>query len=681
MATGTSPATEPVAPVLTTRQINLVFGTIMLGMLLAALDQTIVSTALPTIVGDLGGSGHVSWVVTAYLITDTIATVLAGKFGDLFGRKLVFQLGAALFVGASLMCALSTSMGWLVSWRAVQGVGAGALMVTATALIADIVPLRDRGKYQGALGAVFGVTTVIGPLLGGLFTDHLSWHWCFLVNLPLGIIVIAVAAKTMPSVRGAGRPVIDYAGVAAISVVAGGLTLATSLGGTQYDWTSPLILGLFVAAVLAVPVFIRVESRAQEPMLPLRLFRGPVFSLCSVIALVVGFAMLGAMTFLPTYLQYVHGVSATSSGLRMLPMVLGLLVASVSAGTIVGRTGRYKIFPIAGSLLLTVGLVLLSRLDADSGFWETSAYMVVLGVGIGLCMQILTIIVQNTADYRDLGVATSGVTFFRTLGSSFGTAVFGAVYSAKLDTVLPPAIASSPGLSPADVASPASLHSHPASVIAPVVDAYAEVLHSVFLYAAPVGVLAFVLSLFLPEVPLRDATRAGAGDLGDGFGMAETADSDRALEVQVARVMRRYGRQALPQIRIASGTALTGAEAWCVAQVLLRERHGLPAEIEAIAARTNVPASVLMPAFRDTQAAGYLTGDSDDWHATDIARREWEVFSSQLKTWLLERVCSSAETDGPDLERLEATLRRLTDRVLREETTSVTAPPERAIAS
>ena len=679
MSTASPPAISG-QPALTRRQINVVFGTIMLGMLLAALDQTIVSTALPTIVGDLGGAGHVSWVVTSYLLTDTIAVVLAGKFGDLFGRKLVFQVSAGLFVAASLMCALAGSMGWLVSWRAVQGVGAGGLTVTATALIADIVPLRERGKYQGALGAVFGVTTVIGPLLGGLFTDHLSWHWCFLVNVPLGIVVVAVAARTMPSLRGRGRPRIDYAGVAAISVVAAGLTLATSLGGTEFDWISPFILGLIIAALVAVPVFIWAERRATEPMLPLRLFTNPVFSMSSVIALVVGFAMLGAMTFLPTYLQYVQGVSATSSGLRTLPMVAGLLVASISAGTVVGRTGRYKAFPIAGSLLMTLGLLLMSTMDADTGFWTISAFMLVLGVGIGLCMQILTLIVQNTSDYRDLGVATSGVTFFRTLGSSFGAAVFGAIYSAKLKSALPNALAASPGLDPRDASSPAALHSHPAALIKNVVDAYADVLHSVFLYAAPVGLVAFVLAVFLPEVPLRDAARAGATDLGDGFGMAEDADSERALEVQLARVMRRYGRQALPEIRVASGTALDGAATWCVAQVLLRERHGFQADLESIASSTNVPASVLLPAFHQTQEAGYLTGDAHGWHATAAARREWAVFSTQLKTWLLTRLGSQDDT-GADLARLEDTLHGLADRFLHEEASSSMNPADRELES
>ena len=408
-------------------------------------------------------------MVTSYLLTDTIATVLAGKFGDLFGRKLVFQLSAGLFVAASLMCALATSMAWLVSWRAVQGIGAGGLMVTATALIADVVPLRERGKYQGALGAVFGVTTVIGPLLGGLFTDHLSWHWCFIVNVPIGILVIAVAAKTMPSVRTPGPADDRLRGH------------RRHLGrrrwpdaGHQPRWDAVRLdvradHRPVLAALLGIPAFVFAERRAAEPMLPLHLFKSAVFSLSSVISLVVGFAMLGAMTFLPTYLQYVHGVSATSSGLRTLPMVVGLFVASITAGTIVGRTGRYKIFPILGSLFMTVGLLLMSTMDENTGFVRISLFMLVLGVGIGLCMQILTIIVQNTSDYADLGVATSGVTFFRALGSSFGAAVFGAVYSGKLQDVLPRAVLAVRARSAAGRPHPSPCTASPPTLIAPIV--------------------------------------------------------------------------------------------------------------------------------------------------------------------------------------------------------------------
>ena len=410
----------------------------------------------------------------------------------------------------------------------------------------------------------------------------------------------------------------------------------------EFDWLSPTIIGLVVASLLGIVAFIYIEPRAKEPMLPLRLFSSKVFSVASVVSFVVGFAMLGAMTFLPTYLQYVHGVSATSSGLRMLPMVLGLLGASITAGVVVGRTGHYKTFPIVGSLLLTLGLFLMSTMDAETGFAAISLFMLVLGVGIGLCMQVLVIIVQNTSDYRDLGVATSGVTFFRTLGSSFGAAAFGAVYSDKLEDALPAAFAQSPGLAPEDAATPALLHSHPAEVIAPVVDAYADVLQSVFLYAAPVGIVAFLLSLMLPQVPLRDAARAGAGDMGDGFAMAEGSDPDRALERVVGRLMNREGSRNLPQIRIASGTELDGAAAWCVAQVLLRERHGVPTDLDTITAAVGrVPASVLLPAFDQTARSGYLTGDPAGWNTTTIAREQWDVFATELKRWLVEQLARS----------------------------------------
>jgi EmrB/QacA subfamily drug resistance transporter len=337
------------------RAMNLVFITVLLGMLLSALDQTVVSTALPTIVGDLGGAQHLTWVVSSYLLADTIATVLAGKFGDLFGRKLVFQLSAGTFVVASAACGFAGTMTWLIAWRAVQGLGAGGLAVTATALIADVIPLRERGKYQGALGAVFGVTTVLGPLIGGLLTDHLSWRWAFYVNLPIGIVVIALAAVTMPAVKAAARPVIDYLGIVFVSLGAAGLTLALSWGGTQYPWTSGTIVGLFAGSMVALAVFVVVESRAADPILPLRLFRSSVFSVCVTLAFIVGFAMLGALTFLPTYLQFVNGVSATGSGVQTLPLVVGLLVTSILSGTIVGRTGRYKVFPVAGSFVMAFG--------------------------------------------------------------------------------------------------------------------------------------------------------------------------------------------------------------------------------------------------------------------------------------------------------------------------------------
>ncbi|MGH3971369.1 MAG: MDR family MFS transporter, partial [Mycobacterium sp.] len=408
---------------------NLIFLAIVLGMLLAALDQTIVATALPTIVADLGGAGHQSWVVTSYLLASTIVTALAGKLGDLFGRKTVFQGAVVCFVAGSVGCGLSHSMTMLVLARALQGIGGGGLAVTATALIGEVIPLRERGRYQGALGAVFGVTTVVGPLLGGYFTDHLTWRWAFWVNVPVSVVVFAVAAATIPALADRAKPVIDYVGIMLVGLGAAGLTLATSWGGTTYPWGSVTIVGLFVGSAVALGVFVWVESRTAEPILPTRLFASPVFTVCCVLSFVVGFAMLGALTFLPTYMQFVDGVSATASGLRTLPMVVGMLTTSMTSGILVSRTGRYKLFPIAGTAVMAVAFVLLSRMGPSTSVLLQSLYLVILGAGIGLCMQVLILIVQNTSSFDDLGVATSGVTFFRTIGSSFGAAIFGSLFT------------------------------------------------------------------------------------------------------------------------------------------------------------------------------------------------------------------------------------------------------------
>jgi EmrB/QacA subfamily drug resistance transporter len=426
---------------------NFVFLAIVLGMLLAALDQTIVATALPTIVADLGGAGHQSWVVTSYLLASTIITALVGRLGDLFGRKAIFQAAVTFFVAGSVLCGLSQSMAMLVGARALQGIGGGAITVTATALIGEVIPLRDRGRYQGALGAVFGVTTVIGPLLGGYFTDHLTWRWAFWVNVPVSIVVFFVAAAAIPSLATRGKPVIDYAGILFVGLGATGLTLATSWGGTTYPWNSPTIIGLFAASAAALGIFVWVESRSSgpesAPILPTRLFANPVFTVCCVLSFVVGFAMLGALTFLPTYMQFVDGVSATTSGLRTLPMVAGMLSTSMGSGVLVGRTGRYKIFPVAGTALMALAFLLMSRMDPSTSALLQSVYLFILGAGIGSCMQVLVLIVQNTSSFEDLGVATSGVTFFRTIGSSFGAAIFGSLFTNFLHSRIGPALAAS----------------------------------------------------------------------------------------------------------------------------------------------------------------------------------------------------------------------------------------------
>lgn len=407
-------------------------GALLLGMLLAALDQTIVSTALPTIVSDLGGMDHLSWVVTAYLLASTAATPLWGKLGDQYGRKRLFQIAIVIFLIGSALCGMAQSMFGLIAFRALQGVGGGGLMVLSMAIVGDLVPPRERGRYQGLFGAVFGATSVLGPLLGGLFTEHLSWRWVFYVNLPVGVVALAVIATALHIPHRAAKHVIDYLGTFLIASVATCLVLVASLGGTTWSWGSPQIVGLAVLGVVLAVAFVAVERKAAEPVLPLKLFRIRTFTLSAVISFIVGFAMFGAMTYLPTFLQVVQGVSPTMSGVHMLPMVLGMLLASTGSGQIVSRTGRWKVFPVAGTGVTALGLLLLHQLDEHSSTAEMSTFFFVFGLGLGLVMQVLVLIVQNAVSYEDLGVATSGATFFRSIGASFGVAIFGTIFAGRL---------------------------------------------------------------------------------------------------------------------------------------------------------------------------------------------------------------------------------------------------------
>ncbi|PJK23358.1 MDR family MFS transporter [Mycolicibacterium goodii] len=663
-----SPASAPPQPpevLLSTRRRNLVFLAVLLGMLLAALDQTIVATALPTVVADLGGAGHQSWVVTSYLLASTIVTAVVGKVGDLFGRKVVFQAAVLFFLVGSVLCGLSGSMSMLVASRALQGIGGGAMMVTATALIGEVIPLRDRGRYQGALGAVFGVTTVIGPLLGGFFTDHLSWRWAFWINVPVGIVVLIVAASAIPAlVRSGRRPAIDYLGILFVGLGASGLTLATSWGGGEYAWTSPTIIGLFIGSAIALVLFVRAENRAAEPILPMRLFRSPVFTVCCVLSFIVGFAMLGALTFLPTFMQFVDGVSATESGLRTLPMVAGLLITSTGSGALVGRTGRYKIFPVLGTAVMVVGFLLLSRMDATTPFGVQSLYLFILGTGIGLCMQVLVLTVQNTSSFDDLGVATSGVTFFRTIGSSFGAAIFGSLFANFLSDRLVSAVMRS-GAPPAAGESPKVLHELPADVAAPIVEAYADSLGLVFLCAAPVAALGFFVALLLKEVPLQELDSSARVDLGEGFGMPSTESAEKVLETTISRIMRSSPEIRLRTVAGRPGCELDVAGLWALLQIYRHSQVFGSARLTEIADRLRVPYEVFEPIFNRIVAGGYALRTGDQLWLTQAGLRQVDAVSTALVGRIIEKLEKSPSFDGrPDRGQVEAALERIAHRLL-----------------
>jgi EmrB/QacA subfamily drug resistance transporter len=482
------------------RALWVVFAALMLGMFLAALDQTIVSTALPTIVGDLGGLNHLSWVVTSYLLASTVSTPVYGKLGDMTGRKPVFLAAILIFLGGSMLAGLSQTMGQLIGFRALQGVGAGGLMVGAQAIIADIVPPRQRGRYMGLIGSVFAVASVAGPLLGGFFVDNLSWRWVFYVNLPIGALAVAIVVFRLHLHTPHVRHSVDYVGTALLAVGVSALILVTTWGGNEYAWGSATIVGLALAGVALLAVFVWWERRVAEPIIPLTLFRSRVFDVANAMGFMVGFAMFGAIVFIPLFLQLVYGLSPTSSGLRMLPLMAGLLAAVILSGRAVTRWGRYKIFPIAGTVVLVLGMYLLSRLDTGTALWVASAFMLVVGVGIGLVMQVLVLVVQNDAPRADLGVATSTATFFRSVGGAFGVAIFGAIFASRLS--LPPVVKARVG--GGMHIDPAGAKRLPPHVHELFLNAFAHALHSVFLYGMVLSLVPFVLAWLLDEVPLRD---------------------------------------------------------------------------------------------------------------------------------------------------------------------------------
>ena len=525
-------APAELAPRVAHDKLYVIFGGLLLVMLLAALDSTIVATALPTIVNELGGLSHLSWVVTAYLLAQTVVTPIYGKLGDLYGRKRVLQFAIVVFLIGSALCGLSQSMTHLIIFRAIQGFGGGGLLVTTQAIVGDIIPPRQRGRYQGIFGAAFGVASVAGPLLGGYFTSNFTWRWIFYINLPLGILALVILAVTLPAQESYQQHAIDYLGAGLLAASLAAVVVVTDLGGVTYSYSSPLMIGLIVVAVAGLITFIVVEQRAKEPILPLRLFRMRDVWVTSAMGLIIGFALMGSVTYLPLFLQIVKGMSPTESGLRMVPLMGGTLVTSILAGQIASRTGRYKIFPIIGMTMVTLALFLISRMTTEMSNLTIAGLMLLLGFGLGFVMQMLIIAIQNAVEYHDLGVATSNAILFRFMGGSLGTALLGAVLATRLEATK--------------------------SLIAS--------LDMVFLVASVVAAAGLLLSLLLPERRLRETI--GAGDIGQALAMRQDADARAQLMRGLAVLADRDTRvRYVAAIVERAGVDLSPGAAWLLVQI------------------------------------------------------------------------------------------------------------------
>jgi EmrB/QacA subfamily drug resistance transporter len=647
--------------------VRLIFGALMLVTLLASLDGTIVSTALPTIVGDLGGLEHLSWIVTAYILAQTIATPLYGKLGDQFGRKRMLQSAIVLFLAGSVLCGTAQSMLQLIVFRALQGLGGGGLMVLTMAAIADIIPPRDRGRYQGYSGAVYGLSTVLGPLIGGYFVQHLTWRWIFYINLPLGLLALGVISNSLPARAAAEqRPMIDLLGAALMAVVLISLVLFTSLGGVSFAWNSPLILGLIATVVAATILFVAVEHRAREPILPLRLFANPTFLVASIVGFIVSLALFGSTTYLPVYLQVVKGVSPAAAGLRLSPMMAGLLISSIIGGQYVSRVGKYRILPIMGTGLMAVSLALLATLGRDSNTWTASGFALMLGLGIGMVMQVLVIAVQNAVDYKDLGVATSGSTLFRLTGGSVGVALFGAIFSANLSRLF--AARMPPGTELPKAATAVALAHLPEGLREAYLGVFSSALQPVFLIAAALTALAWFLTLLLKETPLGATT--GSEPLRDSFAMPHDATSLAELEAIVARMGQRDNRwQTYRRIADFAGVALLPDEIWVLTQLYdcaestsvtaLAHRFGVsPGSIDAAARQ------LVSKQFAIESAAG-------SYAATDTGRALFERIVDVYR----DRAAEFLQRWSPNEH---AEVRAMLARVARDLVAAIPIEPERA---
>jgi EmrB/QacA subfamily drug resistance transporter len=624
----------------------------MLVLLMASLDQTIVSTALPTMVGDLGGLSRFSWVVTAYLLASTVVSPVYGKLGDVYGRKRILQTAIVIFLAGSALCGVAQTMTQLIVFRGIQGLGGGGLMVTSLAIVGDLVAPRDRGRYQGLFGAAFGVSTVAGPLLGGFFVDSLTWRWIFYVNLPIGILAVAVIGAVFQSRETSKRRhQIDYLGVLVLTGALSAIVLYTSLGGTTYPWGSTPMLAMLASGVALLALFPLVEAHAAEPILPLELFRNRTYATTSAIGFVVGVSLFGSVTFLPLYLQVVKGHTPTASGLLMTPMMTGLLATSIASGYVISSTGRYRRFPIAGTALATVALYLLSRLGVTTPTVTAGAYMLLLGLGIGMVLQVIVLAAQNAVSYRLLGVATSGSALVRQVGGSIGVAAFGAIFSNQLTQQLAqrlPAAAHVPtGVNPEVVK-----HLPPA-IHAPYIASFAAALQPVFLAASGISLIAFGLSWLLRDVPLRETASAPTEGVGGAFAVSGEHSSARELErIASSRIRGAERHRFRRRARAAAKTDLTADELCLLAHV---GKHGRTT-IRDLAGEVGVAEDRVAAAVAGLGRQGLAFDDAGSVAVTRAGRRTLAQIIESGGAELAQRCANWQFDDDPEAA---AALRRI----------------------
>lgn len=557
-----SPSDAQLPPETSTRERLAIFSALALVLLLASLDQTIVSTALPIIVRDIGGLSHLSWIVTAYLLATTVVVPLYGKLGDLFGRRIVLQAAVIIFLIGSALCGMAQNLPELIAFRILQGLGGGGLIVTAIAVVGDVVPPRERGRYQGFFGGVFGLSTVLGPLIGGFIVDNLSWRWIFLINVPFALLALAVINRTFRPHKQNSKIDIDYAGAALLAVALTSVVIITSLGATLAAEAPVSLFAFSVLGAVSLASFLYIETKVPDPILPLSLFTNRAFIIATTIGFIVGLALFGSITLLPLYLQIVKGLDPTSAGLHLTPMMLGVFVSSITSGQIISRVGRYKIFPVIGTAIMALALTLLSRMTVETSAFTASAYMLLLGLGLGMVMQILVMAVQNAVDYNQLGVATSGTTLFRSIGGSVGAALFGAIFAYTLDQQIS---ATAPDLQ-GTTNNPAAIAALSGALKATYDELFVSSLHPVFRTASAMALIAFLLSFAIKEVPLR--TTLAAEPSNDPLQMPRDATSLEELQRIVERITSRENRwRFYQQTAERFGVDLEPDEFWLLARI------------------------------------------------------------------------------------------------------------------